>query len=201
MMIRMVGGWVFLLVPAHPGRPGQRAVNWLLLLYLWFWNGGYSWPEPYFPTVASVPKLAQSLPPFYHCKSTTNKQTNKPVGFYGPIAPPVPNAASSECPKASITAWRRADSSIRICRRASCCCSSAIAGIAIWANFKIYLLLQFCSNRVQFFYNTQETQTQKIMDQNSEIRIVWFLRIFWNFQKGVARSLCGRSGPLWSRPN
>jgi len=27
MMIRMVGGWVFLLVPAHPGSPGQRAVN------------------------------------------------------------------------------------------------------------------------------------------------------------------------------
>jgi len=25
-MIRMVGGWVFLLVPAHPGSPRQRAV-------------------------------------------------------------------------------------------------------------------------------------------------------------------------------
>jgi len=41
MMIRMVGGWVFLLVPAHPGSPGQRAVKRLLLLlwtvslYLW----------------------------------------------------------------------------------------------------------------------------------------------------------------------
>jgi len=31
MMIRMVGGWVFLLVPAHPGSPGQRAVKRLLL--------------------------------------------------------------------------------------------------------------------------------------------------------------------------
>jgi len=30
MMIRMVGGWVFLLVPAHPGSPGQRAVKRLL---------------------------------------------------------------------------------------------------------------------------------------------------------------------------
>ena len=30
MMIRMVGGWVFLLVPAHLGSPGQRAVKWLL---------------------------------------------------------------------------------------------------------------------------------------------------------------------------
>jgi len=34
MMIRMVGGWVFFLVPAHPGSPGQRAVKWLLLLLL-----------------------------------------------------------------------------------------------------------------------------------------------------------------------
>jgi len=33
----------------------------------------------------------------------------------------------------------------------SCCCSSAIAGIAIGANFKIYLLCQFCSNRARFF--------------------------------------------------
>jgi len=33
MMIRMVGGWVFLLVPAHPVvSPGQRAVKRLLLL-------------------------------------------------------------------------------------------------------------------------------------------------------------------------
>jgi len=32
MMIRMVGGWMFLLVPAHPGSPGQRAVKRLLLL-------------------------------------------------------------------------------------------------------------------------------------------------------------------------
>jgi len=28
----MVGGWLFLLVPAHPGSPGQRAVKRLLLL-------------------------------------------------------------------------------------------------------------------------------------------------------------------------
>jgi len=35
MMIRMVGGWVFLLVPAHPGSPGQRAVKRSsLLLYI-----------------------------------------------------------------------------------------------------------------------------------------------------------------------
>jgi len=32
MTIRMVGGSVFLLVPAHPGSPGQRAVKRSLLL-------------------------------------------------------------------------------------------------------------------------------------------------------------------------
>jgi len=50
-------------------------------------------------------------------------------------------------------------------------------------------LRQFCSNRDQIFYNTQETQTQKMVDHNFEIRILWFLRIFWNFQKGVVWSL------------
>jgi len=34
MMIRMVGGWVFLLVLSYPGSPGQRAVKRLLLLLL-----------------------------------------------------------------------------------------------------------------------------------------------------------------------
>jgi len=32
MMIRMVGGLVFLLVPPHPGSPRQRAVKRSLLL-------------------------------------------------------------------------------------------------------------------------------------------------------------------------
>jgi len=51
----------------------------------------------------------------------------------------------------------------------------------------MYLLRQFCSNRVEFFDNTQETQTRKTMDQNFEIRIC----DFWE----VARSLCGR---IWT---
>ena len=42
-MIRMVGGWVFLLVPAHPGSPGQRAVKWLLLC-CWR-DGGWLWHQ------------------------------------------------------------------------------------------------------------------------------------------------------------
>jgi len=44
--------------------------------------------------------------------------------------------------------------------------------MAIGAHFKMHLLPQFCSNRVDFFYKTQETQTQKMMDQNFEIRIL-----------------------------
>jgi len=32
MLIRMVGGWVFIPAPAHPGSPGQRAVKRTLLL-------------------------------------------------------------------------------------------------------------------------------------------------------------------------
>ena len=66
----------------------------------------------------------------------TDRQTDKPVGFYGPIAPPVPNAPSLECSRASIAACRHIAGS----HQASCCCSSAIAGITIGANFKIYLL-------------------------------------------------------------
>jgi len=38
MMIKMVGGWVFLLVPAQPASPGQRAVKWLLLLNAYYFH-------------------------------------------------------------------------------------------------------------------------------------------------------------------
>ena len=90
---------------------------------------------------------------------------------------------SSECPRASIAARSHAASSIRISRRPSCCCSSAIARIAIGANSKIYLLRQFCWNGVEFFYNTQETTDAKndgpeLWNSNSVILI-----IFLNFQK------------------
>jgi len=37
MMITIVGGWMFLLVPVHPGSPGQRTVKRLLLLLLLLW--------------------------------------------------------------------------------------------------------------------------------------------------------------------
>jgi len=82
-----------------------------------------------------------------------------------------------------------------------CCCMLRSAGGC--RNGKLQNVsppsVLFESSRI--FYNTQETPTQKMMDQNFEIRILWFLSIFGNFQKGIARSLCGRPGPLWSRPN
>ena len=54
-------------------------------------------------------------------------------------------AASTQC-------RRRAHSIGRGCRVHTCV-------MAIGADFKMYLLRQFCSNWVEFFYNTQETQT------------------------------------------
>jgi len=85
--------------------------------------------------------------------------------------------------------------SIRISHQASCCCCSATAGIAIGANFKIYLFRQFCSNRVQFFYNTQETQTHKndgpeFWNSNSVI--------FENFLKFSKRRRAVPLQPIWT---
>ena len=68
-------------------------------------------------------------------------------------------------------------------------CSVHTCITATAADFKMYLLRQFCSNGVDFFYNTQETQTQKndgpeFWNSNSVI-----FENFWNFQKGVTLQL------------
>jgi len=95
-------------------------------------------------------------------------------------------AASTRCS-------RRASSIGRGCRVHTCV-------MALGADFKMYLLRQFCSNRVDFLQYTGDTNSKndgpEFWNSNSVI-----FEIFWNFQKGVARSLCRRSGPLWSRPN
>jgi len=71
-------------------------------------------------------------------------------------------------------------------------CHDHTCVMAIGADFKMYLLpsVLLKSSR-NFFYNTQETQTQKMMDQNSEIWFLWFLRIFFKFSKRR------RTVPLW----
>jgi len=62
------------------------------------------------------------------------------------------------------------------------------------ANFKIYLLRQFCLNESKFFYNTQETQTQKwwtrIWNSNSVI--------FENFLKFSKRCRAVPLRPIWT---
>ena len=80
-----------------------------------------------------------------------HRQTDKPVGFYGPIASPFPNAPSSECSRASSAASRCAASSFRISRRASCCCSSAIAGIAMGKTSKCISSVSFVGIKLKFF--------------------------------------------------
>jgi len=84
---------------------------------------------------------------------------------------------------------------MRISRRPSCCCSSAITEITIGANFKIYLLRQFCWNRVEFFLQyTGDTDAKndgpEFWNSNSVI-----FENFLNFQKGIPRSLLR---PIWT---
>jgi len=101
-----------------------------------------------------------------------NRQTDKPVGFYGPIVHPVPNAPISRIcgqnPRNDADATfmdphicvvdRRCTPPRRQYTAAARYDRREVDGMA---NFKTYLLRQFCSSRVEFFYNTQEIQTQK----------------------------------------
>jgi len=102
-------------------------------------------------------------------------RANKPVGFYGPIGPQfrMPPVHGSVvrirgimrmqrfwiCTSLSSTAAGRHHAASTAAARYN------LQGVAGMANFKTYLLHQFC-------YNTQETQTQKMMDHNFEIRIL-----------------------------
>ena len=123
--------------------------------------------------------------PLHHeCLPHNDHNNHKPVGFYGPIVPPIPNARSSECPQASIAPRRHAAGSITISRQASCCCSNAIAGIAIEANFKMYLLRQFCSNRVDIFLQyTGDTDAKKLWTRILKFEFCDFSEFFEIFKK------------------
>jgi len=80
------------------------------------------------------------------------KQIHKPVVFYGPIAPPVLNAPSSDLQNDADATFL----DLHICRRLPL--HATISGMA---NFKMYLLHQFCSNRVEFFLQyTRDTDAR-----------------------------------------
>jgi len=86
--------------------------------------------------------------------------------------------------------------SIRISHRASCCCCSATAGIAIGANFKIYLFRQFCSNRVQFFLQyTGDTDAQKWWTRILKFKFCDFWEFFLKFSK---RRRAVPLQPIWT---
>jgi len=83
-------------------------------------------------------------------RSTGQRQTDKPVGFYGPIAPPGANAPSSRIcgqnPRNDADAtFLDPHISVVDCRCAARYDRREVAGMA---NFKMYLLRQFCSNSV-----------------------------------------------------
>ena len=105
-------------------------------------------------------------------------------------------APSSECPRASIAAHRRATSSIRISRRALRCCSSAIAGIAIGENFKTYLLHQSCSNQVQIFFTIHRRHRRK--KRWTRILKFEFCDFLKNFFKFAKRCCAVPLQPIWT---
>jgi len=92
-----------------------------------------------------------------------------------------------------------------------CCCSDGTPAastdaahydrreVAGTANFKMYLLRQFCSNRVKFFLQYTGDTDAKMMDQNFEIRILIFGN-FLKFSKRRPRRLCVRWGSRCPSP-
>jgi len=114
---------------------------------------------------------------------------NKPVGFYDPIAPPVPNAPCSD-------PWNDEDATFvdpHICCRLPLHNAATLPVLLLhdtiggrlpeWQTSKCISSVSFFEWSRISFYNTQETQTQKMMDQNLEIRILSFLKNFLKFSK------------------
>jgi len=63
--------------------------------------------------------------------------------------------------------------------------------MVIGADFIIYLLHQFCLNRVNFFTIHRRHRCKKLWTRILKFLFCNFWQFFLNFQKGVARSLCG----------
>jgi len=128
--------------------------------------------------VPNVPRsLISECAPFRFFLWTRPMSSFRTYLFAALLCHSLPQMGSSAVPRVRRSAlviaartrcWRRAHSTGRGCRVHSCV-------MAIGADFKMYLLHHFCSNQVEFFYNKQEIQTQKMMDQNFDIWILWFL--------------------------
>ena len=129
---------------------------------------------------------------FNWIKTATNIKY-KPVGFYGAIAPQFRMPAVRNAP--NFDRWtsphRRFNQNMppSVVLLQQCHCRNRHR-----ANFKIYLLRQFCSNRVQFFYNTQETDAKndgaEFWNSNSVI--------FENFLKSSKRRHAVPLRPIWT---
>jgi len=89
----------------------------------------------------------------------------QPVGFYGLIAPTDPNAPSPECTPPRRRFNQNIPLSVVLLQQ--CHCRNRHRGKL--QNLSPPSVL-FKSS--QFFYNTEETEMQKMRDQNFEIRIL-----------------------------
>jgi len=117
-----------------------------------------------------------------------NNEQNKHTNTQHRIAPPVPNAPSSD-PRNDADCGRNICGSAHLSstaaarRRQYCCCMLRSAGGCRNGKLKNVSPPSVLFESSRFFYNTQETQTQKMMDQNFEIRIVIFENFFEIFKK------------------
>jgi len=91
MMIGMVGGWVFLLVPAHPGSPGQRAIKRLLYRCCLLTCRWWSWWSTYVSSVVSRGTTLTSRPSAHsgvRASSASNVKTctRRMTSFYSSVS-------------------------------------------------------------------------------------------------------------------
>ena len=106
-------------------------------------------------------------------------------------------APSSECPQPSITARRRLNQNIppSVVLLQQCHCWNRHRG-KLQNLSPLSVLFESRPIFLQYTGGTDaKNDRPEFWNSNSVI-----FENFWNFQKGVARFLCGRSGPLWSRP-
>jgi len=119
---------------------------------------------------------------------------NKPVGFYGPIAPPVPNAPSSECPKLRSQHHAAPPVQLQYPGERHAAAAVPLPESPYGQTSKCIFSVRFVGIESNFFYNTQETQTQNMMDQNFEIEFCDFCEFFEIFKKASR----GLLRPIWT---